>query len=71
MAGNVCQDSEQVAQEMIPAGWYGIFYSKAFWKYDTRRLWRYGDEEETIQRQDERLEPGVEEVQGEYLCECG
>ena len=67
----VCQDSEQVAQEMIPAGWYGIFCSKAFWKYDTRRLWRYGDEEETIQRQDERLEPGVEEVQGEYLCECG
>ena len=67
----VCQDSEQVAKEILPVGWYGAFYSKAFWKYDTRRLWRYGDEEEMIQRQDERLEPGEEEVQGEYLCECG
>ena len=67
----VCQGSNFVAQEMLPAGWYGVFSSQAFWKYDTRRLWRYVDEEEAGHRQDERLEPGSEAAQGRHPCECG
>ena len=26
----VCHDSEQVAREILPVGWYGAFYSRAF-----------------------------------------
>ena len=32
---DVCQDSDAVAREVLPVRWYGVFSSRAFWKYDT------------------------------------